>query len=77
MMMYQTCFTFGRATAVEVTLVEAVADGVSEEAAKINDVARRAETITRELLLEARVKDLREFINFVMEEPNSLIVLFE
>jgi len=71
MMMYQMCFTLGSAAAVEVTLVEAVADGVSELAAKISDVARAAETITRELLLDARVKECTEFMNLVMRQPNS------
>jgi hypothetical protein len=56
---------------VDVTFVEAVAEGVNAVTPKIKDAARAAETMTRELLLETCEIERIEFMILVMTEANS------
>ena len=78
MMMYQTCFTCGRALEAgfgaglaAATLVDAVAVVVTVETLKRSDPATRTVSATRERLLDACEIVRTEFMNFVMSEPNS------
>jgi len=71
MMMYQMCLILGNSAVVEVTFVDAVADGVNEVAAKMSEAAAATATITRELLLVAREIERKEFMILVMPQPNS------
>ena len=70
-MMYQMCLILGNSAVVEVTFVDAVAEGVNEVAAKMSEVAAATATITRELLLVAREMERKEFMILVMAQPNS------
>jgi len=70
-MMYQMCLILGNSAVVEVTFVDAVAEGVNEVAAKMIEVAAATATITRELLLVAREMERKEFMILVMALPNS------
>jgi len=70
-MMYQMCLILGNSAVVEVTFVDAVADGVNEVAAKMSEAAAATATITRELLLVAREIERKEFMILVMPQPNS------
>jgi len=70
-MMYQMCLILGNSAVVEVTFVDAVAEGVNEVAAKMSEVAAATATITRELLLVAREMERKEFMILVMALPNS------
>ena len=69
--MYQMCLIFGNAVDEVVTFVDAVAVGVKVVAANINVAANAAETITRELLLEALEVVRNAFMILVMQEANS------
>ena len=69
--MYQMCLIFGNAVDEVVTFVDAVAVGVKVVAANINVAANAAETITRELLLEALEVVRNAFMILVMLEANS------
>ena len=53
------------------TFVEAVAEGVNDVAARIKVAAIAAETMTRELLLEALVVERNACMNLVMTLDNS------
>ena len=70
-MMYQICLIFGNAVDEVATFVDAVAVGVKVVAANINVAASAAETITRELLLEALEVVRNAFMILVMLEANS------
>ena len=80
MMMYQMCFTFGRAESDDVfafaTFVAAVAVA-TDETPKTSDPATTTERATREPLLVALEIERIEFMNFVMQQPNSGSVEFE
>lgn len=69
--MYQMCLIFGNAVDEVATFVDAVAVGVKVVTANINVAANAAETIMRELLLEALEVVRNAFMILVMLEANS------